>query len=147
MSGRGEERLISKGWSQDHRYWQLFVFNLLPKYLNGIGPNTLAYIYIYTYSHTHVDASAKLNKTCYAETCGQASTTCVCSDNSTHNLSTKARHFRVRGRYVLDKVKRLDFYKNHHLRLLANTIHASLMAKLYKSLQNKTNWLNNSLNM
>lgn len=26
-------------------------------------------------------------------------------------FSTKARHFRVRGRYVLDKVKRLDPYK------------------------------------
>lgn len=54
-------------------------------------------------------------------------------------FSTKARHFRVRGRYVLDKVKRLDPYKNHHFRLLANTIHAFLMASLYKSLQNKTN--------
>lgn len=42
--------------------------------------------YIYTYNLTHVDASAKLNKTRYAETCAQASTTCVCSDDSTHNL-------------------------------------------------------------
>lgn len=53
--------------------------------LNGIWPNTLAYTHIYTYSHTRVDASAKLN-TNSAETCAQASTTCVCSDDSTHNL-------------------------------------------------------------
>ena len=45
-----------------------------------------SYIFMYIYSLTHVNASAKLNTTCYAETCTQASTTCVCSDNSTHNL-------------------------------------------------------------
>lgn len=71
MSGRGESGGLFLRLKSGHRHWHCFQLSSA-EILNGVGPNTLAYIYMYTFSQTHVNASAKFNKTHYAETCAQA---------------------------------------------------------------------------
>lgn len=91
--------------------------------LNGIGQihwhifidiYIFMYIYIYTQSYTCQCFCKVKQDTFCRNLCTsfnylwQLVTTLTILHIS---FSTKARHFRVRGRYVLDKVKRLDSYK------------------------------------
>lgn len=88
-----------------HRHWQCLFSQLSSaEILNGIGLNTLAYIYIYTYSHTHVNASAKVKTRHIMQKPVHKLQLLVFALTILHiTFSTKARHFRVRGRYVLDR--------------------------------------------
>lgn len=93
----------------------MFVFNyLLQKYLMGLGQIQLAYIYIYTYTYSHTECQlfCKVKQDTFLQKPVHKRQLLVFALTILHiTFSTKSRHFRVRGRYVLDKVKRLDSYK------------------------------------
>lgn len=150
MSGWVEGGGSSLGSKSGHRHRQCLVSIIIRgEYLMRSGRNTLAfvcrhiYVYIYIYLYAYTDG------TNLAETCAQASTTCVLLGQFyTLSLWLKARHFRVRGRYVLVKVRRLDSYKKKQKTKEKEKINQNplfqafskyntcfLMARLYKSLQ------------